>query len=212
MALNRTDNRFILLALLVGLLSAAAGISLWQLQRAGPPASLAALVTLPEPRALADFSLADQDGNPFSLERLRGRWSLLFFGFTHCPDVCPSALYDLQQVSETLDASQSDAPPHQVVFISVDPERDTPARLSEYVRYFDPDFIGVTGSLAQLAPLAMQLGVAFHIEPHEPGSTDYSVDHSASILLTNPQGRLLGVFPLPHDADKMIRDLLVVMD
>jgi protein SCO1/2 len=129
MASNRSDFRFILLAGLVALLSAAAGVSLWRLQQAEPLAAFDSLLVLPEPRALADFSLVDQDGAPFSLDRLRGRWSLLFFGFTRCPDICPSTLYDLQQVSRSLDDATESARTWQVVFVSVDPERDSPARL-----------------------------------------------------------------------------------
>jgi protein SCO1/2 len=219
---NRSDLRFILLAIAVALLSATAGVSLWRLQQAQPAAAFASLVVLPEPRVLADFSLLDQDGTPFSLERLRGRWSLLFFGFTRCPDICPSTLYDLQQVSRSVDVDNgaSDgagdlggtATPWQVIFVSVDPERDSPAQLKEYVSWFDPRFLGVTGAPEQLAPLALQIGVAFRVEEHAAGSQDYSVDHSASVFLTDPQGRLHGVFPAPHDAAAMARDLAAVID
>jgi protein SCO1/2 len=195
-------------------------------------------VVLPEPRELADFSLVDQDGTTFSLERLRGRWSLLFFGFTRCPDICPSTLYDLQQVGRSLDVGAGPAAgpvagpgdglgdgsgdgsgdrsgratPWQVIFVSVDPERDSPAQLQEYVSWFDPRFLGVTGAPEQLAPLALQIGVAFRVEEHASGSQDYAVDHSASVFLTDPQGRLHGVFPAPHDAGAMARDLAAVLD
>ncbi|MDH3941335.1 MAG: SCO family protein, partial [Xanthomonadales bacterium] len=96
------QTRLILLAILVGSISALAGISFWKVMQGPPQASDATLLLLPEPRVIADFSLVDDDGQPFSLERLKGQWSLLFFGFTHCPDVCPSALYDLAQVRKTL--------------------------------------------------------------------------------------------------------------
>jgi len=209
---NRTDIRFILLAALVALLSAAAGFSLWKLRQDGPPSMTAALRILPEPRVLADFSLLDQDGEAFSLQQLQGKWSLLFFGFTHCPDVCPSALYDLQQVRLTAARSAEHGEGFQVIFVSVDPERDSPERLNEYVRFFDPEFLGLTGTPEQLAALAKQIGVAYRIEPHDPGSPTYMVDHSASILLTDPQGRLYGVFPAPHDAGAIAHDLLAVLD
>jgi protein SCO1/2 len=209
---NRTDFRFILLAALVALISAAAGFSLWKLKQEGPATMTAALRILPEPRVLADFGLVDQDGEPFSLQRLNGKWSLLFFGFTHCPDVCPSALYDLHQVNQAVAASGGDKAAYQVIFVSVDPERDSPQRLKEYADYFDPDFLAVTGSPEQLAALSKQIGVAYRIEPHEPGSDEYTVDHSASIMLTDPRGRLHGVFPAPHDADKMVHDLLALLN
>jgi len=209
---SRTDLRFIVLAVLVALVSAAAGFSLWKMRQEGPATLTASLRILPEPRVLADFDLTDQDGAEFSLQRLRGKWSLLFFGFTHCPDVCPSALYDLHRVNQALAESGSVASAHQVVFVSLDPERDSPERLREYAAYFDPDFIAVTGSPAQLAALAKQIGVAYRIEPHEPGNQDYTVDHSASVLLTDPEGRLHGVFPAPLDADGMAHDLLAILD
>jgi protein SCO1/2 len=189
----------------VALISAAAGAVLWNVLSARQPQAFEALMVLPEPRVIADFSLTDHDGEPFTLDSLRGRWSLIFFGFTHCPDVCPSTLYDLQQVHGTL--TRDTSADHQVLFVSVDPERDTPEVLKQYVNYFDPDFIGVSGENEQLAPLTLQLGIAYRIEEHEPGDPAYRVDHSASILLTDPQGRLHGVFPAPHDAGMLSADM-----
>lgn len=209
---NRSDIRFILLAIAVAALSAAAGISLWRLSQTGPPPDFAALVVLPEPRVLGDFSLVDQHGDRFSSDRLRGRWSLIFFGFTYCPDICPSTLYDLQQVSQAVAGEPADAAAHQVVFVSVDPERDSLERLGEYVSWFSPNFVGVTGAPEQLAPLALRIGVAYRLEEHAPGSLNYTVDHSASVFLTDPQGRLHGVFPAPHDAGAMARDLAVILE
>ena len=208
----RGNYRFVLAAAAVAVLSAAAGVGLWQWRGTGSAPATEALMLLPAPRVLADFSLIDQDGEPFTLERLRDRWSLLFFGFTHCPDVCPGTLFDLQQVHAALAGAPAGLDDHQVVFVSVDPERDSPARLAEYVAYFDPTFLGVTGPPEQLAPLALQIGVAYRIEPHEPGSASYAVDHSASVFLTDPEGRLHGVFPSPHEPDPIIRDLLAILN
>ncbi|MDH3789565.1 MAG: SCO family protein [Xanthomonadales bacterium] len=207
------QTRLILLAILVGSISALAGISFWKVMQGPPQASDATLLLLPEPRVIADFSLVDDDGQPFSLERLKGQWSLLFFGFTHCPDVCPSALYDLAQVRKTLARNDPEKTNNlQVLFVSVDPERDTPRQLNQYVNYFDPEFIGVTGPEAQLAPLTLQLGIAYRIEDHEPGSQQYNVDHSASILLMNPDGQLHGVFPAPHQSDSMAAEIAAVIN
>jgi protein SCO1/2 len=167
---------------------------------------------LPEPRVIADFALIDQAGQPFSLEQLRGSWSLIFFGFTHCPDVCPTALYELQQVRKSLQhkLDESTQMP-EILFVSVDPERDTPEALRAYLSHFDPSFIGVTGKHEQLLPLTKQVGIAYRIEEHESGVTQYSVDHSTGILLTNPAGRLHGVFPAPHGADDISADLLATL-
>lgn len=156
---------------------------------------------LPEPREIPGFELVDQFGRPFDNERLRGQWSLLFFGFTHCPDVCPSALYDLQRLSAEL--AEGGGPLHQVVFVSVDPERDDPDRLKDYTAYFDPDFVAVTGPHEQLLPLTRKLGIAYRIEDHAEGDQHYAVDHSASVLLMDPEGRLHGVFPAPLDVARM---------
>jgi len=205
--------RLILLAILVGAISTVAGISFWKVMQGPPQASSTSLLLLPEPRVIADFSLVDDEGRPFSLENLQGHWSVLFFGFTHCPDVCPSALYDLAQIRKSLAQDHPEsARDLQVLFVSVDPERDTPEKLNQYVDYFDPSFIGVTGPEAQLAPLTLQLGIAYRIEDHEPGSQQYTVDHSASFLLMNPDGKLHGVFPAPHQTEKMAAEIAAVID
>jgi len=205
---KNSNFRLVIMAMFVGLLSAMAGISLWKVMQGPPQPSNAALMVLPEPRVIADFALLNDEGESFSLDSLRGHWSLIFFGYTHCPDVCPSTLYDLKLVHEKLGQLNGDAASgHQVLFVSVDPERDSPEQLNQYVSYFHPDFIGVTGPAEQLAPLTMQLGIAYRVEEHEVGSTSYNVDHSVSVLLMDPQGRLHGVFPAPHDADKMAREL-----
>lgn len=209
---NKTNYRLIALAMIVGILSAVGGISFWNVMQGPQQPSTASLMVLPEPRVITDFALIDDRGQPFTLENLRGQWTLMFFGFTNCPDVCPSALYDLNLVTEKLKELRGDeSPGTQVVFMSVDPERDTPEKLSEYLGYFNPGFIGVTGTREQLAPLTMQLGIAYEIEEHEPGAEKYNVYHSVSFLLTDPEGMLYGVFPAPHDADKMASDLVAAI-
>jgi protein SCO1/2 len=196
------NGKFAYLAVvLVAALSAAAGVLVWNSMERGVPGEQPALLVLPEPRAVPAFELTDQFGRPFGPERLRGRWSLMFFGFTHCPDICPSSLYDLQRLSAGL--AERGEPEHQVVFVSVDPERDTPARLKDYTAYFDPDFIAVTGPHEQLLPLTRKLGIAYRIEDHAPDAAGYNVDHSASVLLMDPEGRLYGVFPAPLDVERM---------
>jgi protein SCO1/2 len=208
------------MAVLVAFLSATAGVAFWKITQAKNASPLASLIVLPEPRVIADFALIDQSSQPFSLQRLRGNWSLIFFGFTHCPDVCPTALYELQQVRKALskeagqEAGQEAGKPTpmpEILFVSVDPERDTPQALSAYLSHFDPSFIGVTGKHEQLLPLTRQVGIAYRIEEHESGATQYSVDHSTGILLTDPAGRLHGVFPAPHDATDMTADLLATL-
>lgn len=175
-------------------------------------AQLTSLIVLPESREISDFSLTDQSSRPFTLQNFRGAWTLVFFGFTHCPDVCPSTLYDLQQVNRKLNEhGLAGDTPHRVLFVSVDPERDSPERLREYLEFFDPTFIGVTGSHAALEPFSRQMSIAYRIEDHKPGAEVYNVDHSASILLVAPSGRLHGVFPAPHDAALIAQDLAAII-
>lgn len=201
----------VLLVAIVAMASAVAGFALWKITELNRQPQLQTLIVLPEPRDIPPFSLIDQDGAPFGPEGLTGAWSLLFFGFTHCPDICPGTLYDLQLLSSAVDQAASSLP-YQVVFFSVDPERDTPERLKEYVAFFDPDFRAVTGDHEQMLPLTRKLGIAYRIEEHDEGEEVYNVDHSASVLLINPEGRLHGVFPAPHDAAVMTADFLALLD
>ncbi len=201
------------MASVLGIVSAIGGFSYWQLTHARNPFPTSSLLVLPDPRVIADFTLTDQDSQPFTLANLRGRWSLIFFGYTHCPDVCPGTLYELQKVNEILKQKQpQQADRVQILFFSVDPERDTAAKLKEYLSFFDPGFIGVSGEDAQLLPLTRQMGIAYRIEEHQPGITEYDVAHSASVLLMNPDGRLYRAFPPPHDAEKISADLLTLIE
>lgn len=211
--MNDASSRLPLILLIVGLavLGVVTGVLAWQLyelRQAPPPGQRSGtLVELPEPRVIADFRLQDQAGRPFELDDLRGRWSVLFFGYTSCPDICPNTLYQMHQAREAL--AERFAADRLPVFylVSVDPERDSPDRLAAYVEHFDPAFHGLTGADAQLRALALQLGVVYHIAPHDPGDTQYAVDHSASLLVLDPQARLYGVMPAPHDGDRIASGL-----
>lgn len=150
----------------------------------------------PAPKQLTAFELTDHQGQPLDLSNLRGRWTLWYFGYTHCPDVCPQTLSVLQGVDEVLTAAgtQQDM---QYLFVSVDPQRDTEARLAEYIPYFGASLTGATGSLEQVVSLTSQLGVFFvHNEPDDKGV--YRVDHTSAILLTDPKQRLVGSFRHPQ--------------
>jgi len=202
---NNYNIRLISMVVLIAAVSAIGGVSFWKLNQARNQSPVSSLLVLPDTRVIADFRLTDHHSQPFSLAGLRGKWSMLFFGFTNCPDVCPGTLFELQKVNEILGQrleAETDRP--QILFISVDPERDTPAKLEQYLTYFDPGFIGITGDQVQLLPLTRQLGIAYRVEEHDPGAPQYDVAHSASILLTDPEGRLYGAFPPPHDAEKIV--------
>ncbi len=203
--------RVILIATSLGLLGLVAGASLWSVYETRKWNSLETMIVLPEPRNTADFALTDQNGNPFSLAGFQGHWSVLFFGYTSCPDVCPNTLYQLQQARQLMLQQQAADKIPRIYLVSVDPARDTPQKLAEYLRYFDPAFIGLSGEEQQLQALALQLGVVFFVEPHAQASAQYNVDHSASLLLLDPQGRLHGVMPAPYQASSIAHDVLTVI-
>ena len=144
------------------------------------------------PRIIKPFSLLDQNAEPFTLERLQGRWSLLFFGYTYCPDICPTTLADLKKFKAMLaDADLNDDV--QIILVSVDPARDTPEQLARYLAYFDPEFIGVTGEFLDVHAFAANVNAAF-TKVLSPGNASYLVDHTSNIVLVNPYGHYHGFF------------------
>lgn len=162
-------------------------------------------------RKIAVPALVKDNGQLFSLDDLTGSWHLLFFGYTHCPDICPTTLGVLAQAKKTALENNQAFP--QVVFISVDPERDQVQMLADYVQYFDKDFIGVTGEEDLIKALTLQMSVVYMKMPTEPGSGDsgYLVDHSSALLLLNPQGRLVAFLNPPHDATTILKDVQTVV-
>lgn len=156
-----------------------------------------------EPRALQPFELVDHTGKPFANDDLRGRWTFVFFGYTHCPDVCPTTLSVLNSVAARLEAAGRHA---RFVFVSVDPGRDTPELLEQYVTYFNGEFLGVTGTEQALADLTRQLGVVYMQVPSPDGPEAYLVDHTASVLLFDPDGRLHAIFSAPLKAADISED------
>jgi protein SCO1/2 len=134
------------------------------------------------------------DGTPFTNADLLGQWTLIFFGYTHCPDICPITMNVLAAAKKK---ANSEFP--QVLFVSVDPERDTVDLLSSYVTYFDPEFVGVTGDGQMIEALTLQTSVLYMKIPGTSGNEkDYLVDHSSSILLLNPEGQLAAFLKAPH--------------
>ena len=150
------------------------------------------------PRRFSDFELIDDHGEPFTREDLQGKWSLLFFGFTQCPDICPLTLLDLSRLMPAL--PQEIADNTQVILVSLDPARDTPEVLAEYVAAFNKDFIGVTGEFLTLRRFANELNVAF---AKVTQGEDYTVDHSGNIVIINPMGDYHGFFKPPFSVEKL---------
>lgn len=198
--------------LLIVIAAFAAGLGLWFGNRwfvAEQPA-LQSAVMYPQPRAVPEFQLDRADGKALTLADWKGRWNLVFIGFTHCPDVCPTALGTLKQAWAKWQA-QGRSEQVRVNFISVDPARDTPDVLKNYVDYFSPDFIAASGSDGQLQKLSGPMGMVYGRNEAEGGN--YSVDHSANVLIIDPQGRLAGMFrPGNYSADSIVADLDKLMD
>jgi len=161
-------------------------------------------------RKISIPTLIKGDGNPFTLDDLTGQWSLIFFGYMHCPDVCPVTMGVTAQSKKIAEENNHLFP--QVLFISVDPERDKVEMLSDYVQYFDKDFIGVTGSEKLIKALTLQMSVVYMKMPAEEGSNNYLMDHSSALLLLNPEGRLAAFFNPPHDAKTILKDFQTVLN
>lgn len=140
------------------------------------------------PRDIKSFELVTNTNQPFSEKNFYQHWTLLFFGFTHCASVCPVTLDVMQHAYQTLHAKY---PNLQVVLVSVDPERDSPLALDQYVHRYNPDFLGVTGKIENIHKLQSQLGI---YSARDTATNNYQVQHTSSILLINPQGKWAGLF------------------
>jgi protein SCO1 len=157
------------------------------------------LYLLETPRDIGEFELIDHHGEPYTAERLEGQWSLIFFGFTYCPDICPTTMAFLNKFMGSLEGTEAEDT--QVVMVSVDPARDTVEQLASYVPFFNPDFIGVTGEFLDVHRFATALNTPFRKVVGE--GDDYLVDHSANVVLINPRGDYHGFFKAPLDLAKM---------
>ena len=174
--------------------------------RPGP--SLARATLYASPQSLGDLALSDQDGKPFTADAMRGQWWLVFFGFTQCPDVCPTTLATLARTRAAL-ADLPAAQQPRVLLISVDPERDTPERLAAYVHHFDPQFVGVTGSLPAVAATAKRFGVPY-AKVGLPGG-GYTLDHGAGVFVVDPDATIAAYSSAPHDATVLAADYRAIV-
>lgn len=189
------------------------------------PETEAAFV-LPEVVTLEDFKLTHPRLGGYGLDSTRGKWSLFFFGYTHCPDVCPTELFMMAEMMRAIEKNPpTDFQVPQVVFVSLDPQRDTAESLQQYAGFYHSSFIGITGTQSAVDGLSQAMGVFYErvyhrdgdvvtLDPQEavPGELEnsYLINHSASIFLLNPAGKLHAIFPPPHDPNKMIRDLAAI--
>jgi protein SCO1/2 len=187
----------------------ALGVGTWLFldAREPPPLEIGGYV-LATPRDLPAVELVDEHGAPFRPQDFVGHWSFLYFGYTYCPDVCPLTLVELSKLKLEL-AADGFAEPSAYYLVSVDPKRDTPARLREYVAYFDPELRGLTGSPAALAPLAHAADTVFDV-PDDSEGDNYLVSHSSNVVLLDPKGRVHAVFSAPHDPSRLAEDFTKV--
>lgn len=194
--------------LLGAVLIVAALAGAWLRAHTSQPVALQFGTAIDPPQLLPATRLVGQDGAPFDRTALQGHWSLMFFGFTHCPGICPLTLTTLAQVRKELDSLAPEARPH-VVFVSVDPDRDTPQQIAAYLPQFDSSFVGVTGTRAAIDEFTAALGVAH--KKIDAGADDYMVDHTAAIMLVDPKGRRVAVFSPPFSAEHLASDYLRVL-
>lgn len=204
----------------LGLLGlAAAGIGFWvasERHGLGDGAASNRIISMPgasvfeSPREVPAFHLQDKNGQPFGRESLQGKWSFLFFGYTYCPDVCPTALSNFASVYDRLKAQKpSILDDTQFVFVSVDPERDTTARLKAYVEYYQPAFTAATGDPKELEAFSRAMGAVYVKVPGESEGS-YLMDHSATVYLVDPKGRLKALFTAPQVPDQVFDALVSI--
>ena len=204
--MNKSSIAIVALVALIG------GFSIsWYLSSNKPIELEAGLWFGDQARALPEFELVDHNNQPLTRSSLEGKWNLMFFGYTHCPDICPASLQTMSDMVAAIeDPDVLNAV--QVYFVSVDPERDKPEILAAYVTYFNASFIGATATLEKLTPLTRSLGIAHDIRNQGEADTGYDVDHSSAIVLINPQAEFAGLFGAPHDALAMARDLTRIVE
>ena len=168
--------------------------------RADPTALIdAGIILLPQSRAVPSVQMTDQDGQPVAMDQLKGKWTMLFFGYTFCPDICPTTLANMRDVQTKLPQAARDR--LQVVLVSVDPNRDTPAQLKQYLGYFNAGFKGLVAPIETLQTLATGISIPFI--PPDTSKPNYLVEHSGNLALIGPDGRQRGFIRGPLNNQKL---------
>ncbi len=198
--------------ILVAVIALVLGLTVSKVLDAPQPDARAALldagiVLLPQSRALPALNLLDEQGAAQALDRLTGRWTLLFFGYTFCPDICPTTLAELRQLRARLPAELLER--YRVVMVSVDPQRDTPEQLRQYLGFYNAGYSGLTGELADIQKLATAVSIPFI--PGDTSKERYTVDHSGNLAIIGPDGRQRGFIRAPLNVDKLAAQLPVLL-
>jgi protein SCO1 len=186
-------------------LSLGIGFSCWTTPRQHKINTPISGTRLTQPQQLPHFSLIDGAGQPFTNHSLKNHYSFLFFGYTHCRGICPLTMNMLAQLYAQLKKEKLPLP--QVVFITLDPRRDTQKTVANYVRAFNPTFKGITGHLASIQQFSKQMGVVYiRAQQDDPKDKNYQIDHSGTLYLTDPAGQLLAVFSPPLEKESIAKD------
>ncbi len=167
----------------------------------------------PDQKTLSEFQMVSTDGSPFGIENLGSKWNFVFFGYTHCPDICPITMNLLRESRDLLQEEPSiDNDSVNFLFVSVDGKRDTPEHLRRYIEYYGNNFIAATGNKDQVDSLTRQLGVPYSIDEHEPGDKNYLVAHSGSVFLISPDNTLASIYHPPHDSEDLVSRFMEILE
>ncbi|WP_426144072.1 SCO family protein [Pseudomonas sp. DWP3-1-2] len=203
--MTRTQKTVLILAAIVALIL---GLTVNRVLSGKGPGDQTALIDagiilLPQSRTVPDLQMTNQDGQPVVASELKDTWTMLFFGYTFCPDICPTTLAQLRQIKSEL--PKEALANLRVVLVSVDPNRDTPAQLKQYLGYFDKDFIGLTAPVADIQKLANAVSIPFI--PADTSKPNYTVDHSGNLALLGPDGKQRGFIRAPLNNQKLVAQL-----
>lgn len=190
------------------ILAIALALGIFAAVRMQAPAEPKAAFILPAPTPLPEFELVDQSGEAVTRATFRGQWHLVFFGFTHCPDICPTTLQVLSSARKTL-AENGQEPLPRVVLVSVDPERDTPELMAQYLNYFGDGNLGITGNLDNVKKLTDGLGIFFERQPGD--GNNYAVDHYAGVIVINPEAEFHALFSGSHMIENFVHDMPLIV-
>jgi protein SCO1/2 len=205
--MSAPDSRLPIWLILLAAIAAGAGLWLSQhFMKAQSAPALQNAVLYPSPRAIPEFHLTQASGQPLDLALWHGHWNVVYFGYTSCPDVCPTTLAMFKQAWKDLGVLKENV---RFDFISVDPQRDAPENLAKYVAFFSPDFVAATGSDEELTRLTRALGLMYARTTDANGAVQ--VDHSGSAVIVNPQGQLVGMFRPPFTAAQIVADLTTLI-
>jgi protein SCO1 len=199
---NLSPRGIIYLSLVISIFAFGVGILLSNQLNLKKTTAVPSGVLWPNPHKIEKFDLIDQFNQPITLNNLKGKWSIIFFGFINCPDICPSTLQTIVRAHNMLQENPFYSQSGQIIFVSVDPERDTPEQLEKYARHFSPDLIAATSDIEKLKGITSAFKSLFMKINNADGS--YSVDHSSGVFLINPEGEMLSVLTYPHNYSTII--------